>query len=91
MNIKPIGDRILIEIEVKPKMEKTSVGLLIPAEKGDDGKTQRAVVLEIGDDPNITIKKGDRIIYDKYAGTAFSEEGKFYLILKQDDIIAKIE
>ena len=67
MKIKPLADRVLVKND---KAEtKTASGLIIP--EAAQEKTQTAVVVEVGpgtDEDKITVKKGDRIMYDKYAG-----------------------
>lgn len=90
MKIKPLADRILVKND---KAEtKTSSGLYIPEQAQE--KTQTASVVEVGpgtDDVKITVKVGDRIMYDKYAGTQIKLDGEDYLILKMADVIAVIE
>lgn len=90
MKIKPLADRVLVKDD---KAEtKTASGLIIP--EAAQEKTQTATVMEIGtgtDDVKITVKKGDKIMYDKYAGTQLKIDGEDYLILKMADIIAVIE
>lgn len=89
MTIKPLADRVLVKND---KAEtKTTSGLYIP--EAAQEKTQTASVVEVGpgtDDVKITVKKGDRIMYDKYAGTQIKMDGEDYLILKMNDIIAVI-
>ena len=93
--IKPVADRILIKmIEGE---EKTQSGLILSS--GSKEKPQIAEVLEVG--PGIThipgkevkmyIKKGDKVIVNKYSGTEVKYEGEEYLIVKQDDVLAIIE
>ncbi len=87
MNVKPIGDRVLLSIEQGE--EKTKSGLFIPQTAQE--KTQTGVVVAVGDDKDaITVKKGDRVMYDKYAGTTIELDGKDHLIIKMPDIIAVI-
>ncbi len=90
MKIKPLADRILVKND---KAEtKTSSGIFIPEQAQE--KTQTASVVEVGpgtDDVKITVKIGDRIMYDKYAGTPIKMDGDDYLILKMADVIAVIE
>ncbi|MCQ2588531.1 MAG: co-chaperone GroES [Treponema sp.] len=90
MKIKPLADRVLVKND---KAEtKTSSGLFIP--EAAQEKTQTASVVEVGpgtDEVKITVKKGDRIMYDKYTGTPIKMDGEDYLILKMADIIAVIE
>ena len=90
MKIKPLADRVLVKND---KAEtKTASGLIIP--EAAQEKTQTAVVVEVGpgtDENKITVKKGDRIMYDKYAGTQVKIDGEDHLILRMSDIIAVIE
>ena len=87
MKVIPLADRVLVKTE---KTEaKTASGIIIPDTPPE--KTQIAVVLAVGDDKEkIKVKEGDRIMYDKYAGTSIKIEGEDHLILKADDIIAII-
>jgi chaperonin GroES len=83
MNIKPIGKRLL----VKPvKMEeKTSSGIILP---GSENKVvpNMGEVVSIG---NIDeVKLGDRIVYQKFAGTEITDSGENYLILEIEDVLA---
>ena len=90
MKIKPLADRVLVKNE-KPET-KTMAGIII-AEAAQE-KTQTAVVVEVGpgtEDEKITVKKGDKIMYDKYAGTPVKIDGEDHLILRMSDIIAIIE
>ncbi len=90
MKIKPLADRVLVKND---KAEtKTASGLIIP--EAAQEKTQTAVVVEVGpgtDENPITVKKGDRIMYDKYAGTQVKIDGEDHLILRMNDIIAVIQ
>ena len=87
MKIKPIGERILVKITVGE--EKTASGIIIPQTAQE--KTQEGVVIAVGDDETIKVKDGDRIMYDKYAGTSIKIDGDEHLILKMADILAIIE
>ena len=90
MNVKPLADRVLVKNEKAES--KTASGIIIS--EAAQEKTQTAVVVAVGpgtEDEKITVKKGDRIMYDKYAGTQIKIEGEDHLILKMSDIIATIE
>ena len=90
MKIKPLADRVLVKNE-NPET-KTMAGIIIP--EAAQEKTQTAVVVEVGpgtEDEKITVKKGDKIMYDKYAGTPVKIDGEDHLILRMSDIIAIIE
>ena len=93
--IKPVADRILIKM--KENEETTKSGIILAG--GSKEKPQIAEVLEVG--PGITniegkkvtmfIKKGDKVIVNKYSGTEVKYEGEEYLIIKQDDVLAIVE
>ena len=90
MKIKPLADRVLVkQVEAE---KKTAGGLYIPDTAQE--KTQQAVVEVVGpgtEKEKITVQPGDKILYDKYAGTAIKIDGDDYLILKNADIIAIVE
>ena len=92
--LKPLGDRIVIElIEAE---EKTASGIVLPdsaKEKPQEGKVVAVGtgrVLENGERVALEVKEGDRIIFSKYAGTEVKYEGNEYLILRESDILAII-
>lgn len=85
-SIKPLADRVLLK--VLEQEEKTSSGILLPDTAKE--KTQKAEVVEIGDSEDIKVKKGDIVIYDKYAGIQIKEGDTEYLIVKNEEIVALI-
>ncbi|AXI00263.1 co-chaperone GroES [Sporosarcina sp. PTS2304] len=92
--LKPLGDRIVIElIEAE---EKTASGIVLPdsaKEKPQEGKVVAAGtgrVLENGQRVELEVSEGDRIIFSKYAGTEVKYEGTEYLILRESDVLAII-
>jgi chaperonin GroES len=88
MKIKPLGDRVLVKTEQVE--EKTASGIFIPQTAQE--KTQTAVVVAVGDDEDaITVKVGDKVMYDKYAGTPVKIEGADHLLLTISDVLAVIE
>ena len=90
MTIKPMEDR---EIGKQATAEtKTAGGRIIPETAQE--KTQQAEVVAVGpgtEKEKIAVKPGDKILYDKYAGTTIKMDGEDYLILKNCDIIAIVE
>ncbi len=92
MNLKPLGDRVVIK--ASPKEEITKSGLVIPDTAKE--KPQEGTILAIGpgkvDDDGkrlpMDVKVGDKVLYAKYAGTEIKIEGEEYLILKETDILA---
>ena len=88
MKVKPLADRVLVKIE---KSEAKSAGGIIIPDTAQE-KTQTGVVSEVGDDKEvIKVKAGQKIMYDKYAGTQVKIDGGEFLILKMADILAIIE
>ena len=92
--IKPVADRILIKM--KEGEETTKSGIILSASAKE--KPQIAEVLEVGPGGNVDgnnvemyIKKGDKVIVSKYSGTEVKYEGVEYLIVKQSDILAIVE
>ena len=83
MTIKPLGERVLVKMDKVE--EKTAGGIFIPQTAQE--KTQIAVVEAIGEDVK-TIKVGQKILHDKYAGTQVKMDNEEYLILNIKDVIA---
>jgi len=89
VNIKPLGDRVLIQ--AAPAEEKTKGGLYIPDTAKE--KPQRGTVIAVGNgkpEEPLTVKVGDTVLYGKYAGTELSHDGNDYLIMRESDIYAVI-
>ncbi|ESU31592.1 molecular chaperone GroES [Bacillus sp. 17376] len=93
--IKPLGDRIIIELVGSE--EKTASGIVLPdtaKEKPQEGKVVAigtGRVLESGERVALEVAVGDRIIFSKYAGTEVKYQGTEYLILRENDILAVVE
>ena len=89
VNIKPLADRVLVEPAAAE--EKTAGGIIIPDTAKE--KPQKGNIVAVGpgtkDNP-ITVKVGDVVLYGKYSGTELNHEGKDYLIMKENDILAII-
>lgn len=94
MNIKPLGDKVVIKrLEAE---EKTKSGIVLPGQAKE--QPQMAEVLAVGpggivDGKEITmeVKVGDIVIFSKYAGTEIKHDGVEYTILQQKDIYAIVE
>ena len=88
MKVKPLADRVMVKLAQNEA--KTASGIIIPDNAQE--KTQTGVVVEIGDDKDvIKVSAGQKVMYDKYAGTQVKIDGVEHLILKMSDIIAIIE
>ena len=83
MTIKPLGERVLVKMDKVE--EKTAGGIFIPQTAQE--KTQIAVVEAIGEDVK-TLKVGQKILHDKYAGTQVKMDNEEYLILNIKDVLA---
>lgn len=90
MTVTPLADRVLIKI-VEAET-KTASGLFIPETAQE--KTQTGTVVSCGEgtaDVKIMVKVGQKVMYDKYAGTSVKIDNVDHLILKMKDIIAIVE
>ena len=92
MKIRPLGDRILV-LGMK-KEKKTKGGILIPdtaKEKSQEGKVVAVGIgkmNEKGKRVPLDVKKGDRVLFGKYAGNEIKIDGVEHLIMREDDILA---
>lgn len=89
-SIKPLSDRVLVRPD--DAEEKTSSGIIIPDTAKE--KPQRGTVVaagpgkvENGTKVEISVKKGDHILYGKYSGTEITLDGEDYLIMRESDIL----
>jgi len=90
MKLRPLADRILLKEEKAETTTKS--GILLPESAQE--KTQTAKVEAVGpgtEKEKITVKVGDRVMYDKYSGVQVKMDGEDYLIVKNSDIIAVVE
>jgi chaperonin GroES len=93
--LRPLGDRVVIQ--PTPREEMTKSGIVLPdtaKEKPQEG-TILAVgpgrILDDGKREAIDVKKGDQVLYAKYAGTEFKIDAEELLIVSQKDILAIVE
>ena len=89
--IKPLGDRVVVA-PIK-EADKTKSGIILP-ETVDKEKPAQGKVVAIGAGEKIKksgVKKGDEVVYEKYAGAEFKIGGIEYKILKEDEILAILE
>jgi len=96
--IRPLEDRVVIEpMEAEEKTQETQGGIVLPdtaKEKPMKGKiiaVGDGKMLESGKRAELLVKKGDKVLYGKYAGTEITIDGKEYLVMRESDILAKIE
>ena len=94
MNVKPLGDRVVIKnVEME---ETTKSGIVLPGAAKE--KPQMAQVLAVGPGGNVDGKEivmqvevGQKVIYSKYAGTEVKIDGEELIIVRQSDILAIVE
>lgn len=90
--LKPLGDRVVIELVESE--EKTASGIVLPGsaqEKPQEGKVVAVGtgrVLDNGERVAVEVSVGDRIIFSKYSGTEVKYGGTEYLVLRESDILA---
>jgi chaperonin GroES len=95
MNIRPLGDRILVK-RIQEE-EKTKGGIIIPdtaKEKPQEGRVVAVGKGKMTEDGKLLtpdVKAGDRILFGKYAGSEIKLEGEEHLILREDDILGVLE
>ena len=93
LNYVPLGDRVIVEPEAAE--QKTKSGIVLPdsaQEKPQAGKVVAVGSGRVTDDGKtvqLTLKVGDRVIFSKYGGTELKVEDKEYIILRENDILAK--
>ena len=95
MKLKPLGDRLIVK--AVEEEEKTASGLVLPDTAKE--KPQKGKVLAVGDgktDDNgnripLDVAEGDTVLYSKYGGTEIKVEGEELLVLRESDVLAKID
>ncbi len=95
MNLKPLGDRVIVK--AVEKEEKTKSGIVLPdsaKEKPQEGEVVAVGAgkkLDNGELATPEVEVGNVVIYGKFAGTEIKHEGAEYLILSEKDILAIVE
>jgi chaperonin GroES len=93
--IRPVDDRLVVEVEEAE--DKSSGGILLPdaaqekPQRGTVKATGSGRLLKDGSRGTMTVKKGETVIFGKYAGTDVEVGGKEYKILKESEVLARIE
>jgi len=94
MNLKPLGDRLIVE--VLEEEETTTSGIVLPDTAKE--KPQRGRVLAVGPGPRddngnfvaMDVEEGDEVVFSKYGGTEIKVGVDEYLILRESDVLAKV-
>ena len=97
MILEPIGDNIVIELpQEETKENKTQSGILLPKKTESEARKDIAKVVAVGSGRILNngevlppvVKFGDMVLFNKYAGTLLSLDGKNYLLIKECDLLA---
>ena len=96
-NVKPLGDRILVESAIEASKDNKKGDIIIPESARE--KPMESIVVALGtgktDDNGKKVafefKKGDRVLISRYGGTEIKSNGKEYKIINAEDVLAVIE
>ena len=95
MKVRPLQDRIIVK-RVEGE-DKSKGGIIIPdtaKEKPQEGKVVAVGKGKVTDDGKLQpldVKKGDRVLFSKYAGTEINIDGEEHLIVREDDVLGILE
>ena len=95
MNLKPLGDRLIVQIIEEE--ETTASGIVLPDTAKE--KPQKGKVLAVGDGKldddgkriPLDVAEGDEVLYSKYGGTEIKVDGDDLLVLRESDVLAKVQ
>jgi len=94
MKLKPLGDRLIVR--ALDEEETTASGIVLPDTAKE--KPQKGEVLAVGDGPiedgerrPLDVVAGDTVLYSKYGGTEVKVDGEDLLVLRESDVLAKVE
>lgn len=94
MKLKPLGDRLIVQASEEEEM--TASGIVLPDTAKE--KPQKGKVIAVGDGPiedgkrrPLDVNAGDEVLYSKYGGTEITVEGDDLLVLRESDVLAKVE
>ena len=91
VNVKPLGDRVLIQTIEETEVKKG--GIIIPDTAKEKPQEAKVIALgtgkldDDGDKIDFVVKVGDRVLISKYGGTEIKVDGENYLIIREDDIL----
>ncbi len=95
MNLKPLGDRLIVR--ALEEEEATASGIVLPDTAKE--KPQKGKVLAVGDGKlnddgkrvPLDVAEGDEVLYSKYGGTEIKVDGEELLVLRESDVLAKVQ
>lgn len=86
LKLVPTLDKVVIKPELVE--QKTESGIIIPTKPGD--KPTTGIVVAVGegtDDEPMELKEGDRVMFGKYSGTEWENNGELYIFMRQSDVL----
>lgn len=95
VKVTPLGDRVLVK-RLEP-LQKTKGGIVLPDSAQEKPKEAEVIAVgpgkvnEKGERIPVYVKVGDKIVFTSYAGTEIKVDGEEYLIMREEDILAKLE
>ena len=95
MKLRPLGDRVVIQ--PLEKEETTAGGIVLPDTAKEKQNHGRVVAvgpgrrLEDGSRAGVNLEVGDEVVFQKYGGTEITVDGTDYVIMRTDDVLAKVE
>ncbi|ADL13574.1 co-chaperone GroES [Acetohalobium arabaticum] len=96
MEIKPLGDRVVVK-DIEAEEETTESGIVLPESAKEEPQEGEVVAvgagkkLDNGERLTMDVSEGDRVIYGKYAGTEIEFDGEEYLVISEKDVLAIVE
>lgn len=88
LKVQPLGDRVLVEAIEEKEVEKTKTGIYLPT-SGSKEEPDQGKVVAVGDSKKI--KVGDVVIFSKYGFDKITVDGKDYLVIKEENILAVVK
>jgi len=95
VKVTPLGDRVLVK-RLEP-LQKTKGGIVLPDSAQEKPKEAEVIAVgpgkvnEKGERVPVYVKVGDKVVFTSYAGTEIKVDGEDYLIMREEDILAKLE
>ena len=95
VKVTPLGDRVLVK-RLEPQ-QKTKGGIVLPDSAQEKPKEAEVIAVgpgkvnEKGERIPVYVKVGDKVVFTSYAGTEIKVDGEEYLIMREEDILAKLE
>ncbi len=87
-DLQPLNDNVLLEV-IEETEQKTASGIIIPDSAKE--KPEYAKVIALGNIENPAVSAGDMVFYKKFAGTEVKVDGKNFILIPYEDLLAKVK